>query len=259
MLLKDRVAIVTGGSSGIGRGIALELAREGARVVVADIREDPRRGIHHETDVSTTTLEEIEKLGSAGRFIHTDVTDVDHLQRLVDETVEWQGRLDILVNNAGSNYPGDSQSISIDEWDQVIGLNLRSVFAATKLAVPHLKKSACGRIIQISSVNAFGGGGGPPYASAKAAVVNMVRDLAIELGPDNITVNAICPGYIETALQDYATPELIEQCRDATPLPRLGTPKDVGRLAVFLASDNASWLTGDAVVLDGGMTCRVCV
>ena len=140
MLLKDRVAIVTGGSSGIGRGIALELAREGARVVVADIREDPLRGIYHETDVSTTTLEEIEKLGAAGRFIHTDVTDVDQLQRLIDETVEWQGRLDILVNNAGSNCPGDSQSISIDEWDQLIGLNLRSVFVATKLAVPHLKK-----------------------------------------------------------------------------------------------------------------------
>jgi NAD(P)-dependent dehydrogenase (short-subunit alcohol dehydrogenase family) len=259
MLLKDRVAIVTGSSSGIGRGIALEFAREGARVVVADIREDPRRGIYHETDVSTTTVEEIEKLGAAGLFIHTDVSDADQLQHLVNETITWQGQLDILVNNAGINPPGTTESTTMEQWEQVIGVNLRSVFVATKFAAPHLKKSACGRIIQISSVNAFGGGGGPAYAAAKAAVVNMVHDQALDLGPENITVNAICPGYIETAIQNVMTPEAIQASRDATPLPRLGTPRDVGRLAVFLASDDAAWLTGDAIVLDGGMIARVCV
>jgi len=202
MLLKDRVAIVTGGSSGIGRGIAIEFSREGAKVMIADIREDPRRGKYHETDVSTTTVAEIRKLGSEGRFLQTDVTDAAQLRCLVEDTVQWQERLDIPVNNAGRGFQGDSQSLSIKDWDDGVSLNLKAVFVATKLAVPYLKRSPHGRIIQISSVNASGGGAGPVHASAKAGVVNMVRDNAIELGPHGVTVNAICPGYIGTALQD---------------------------------------------------------
>ena len=115
-----------------------------------------------------------------------------------------------------------------------------------------MRKSKTGRIINIASVHAFAGGGGPAYAPAKAGVVNLTRDTAVEVAGDNITVNAVCPGYIETAIQDYLTPEQIDQCLEQTPLPRLGLPRDIGRACVFFASDDAEWITGTALPVDGG-------
>ncbi len=256
MLLKDRISIVTGGSSGIGRGIALEFAREGARIVIADIQESPLQGKYHEIDVTTPTVQEIENLGAQGIFIKTDVSEESQVARMVQRTVEHFGGLDILVNNAGIHIPGGSQDISIADWDKVVGINLRGVFMTTKLAIPHLKKSKFGRIIQIASVHAYGGGAGPAYASAKAAVVNMVRDTALEVGKFGITVNAICPGYIETAIQDYLTPEQVESSLQKTPMQRLGLPKDIGRAAVFFASDDAEWITGTSLLVDGGASAK---
>ena len=149
----------------------------------------------------------------------TDVADEAQVADAIQQTVEHFGGLDILVNNAGIHIPGGAQEISIADWDKVVGVNLRCVFVATKLAIPHLKQSKFGRIIQIASVHAYGGGAGPAYAPAKAAVVNMVRDTALEIGQFGITVNAICPGYIETAIQDYLTPEQIEEALEKTALP----------------------------------------
>ena len=256
MLLKDRISIVTGGSSGIGRGIALEFAREGASVVIADKQESPLQGKYHEKDATTPTVQEIEKIGTHGIFINTDVSDESQVAEMLQQTVEHFGGLDILVNNAGIHIPGGSQDISVADWDKVVGVNLRGVFLTTKLAIPHLKKSKFGRIIQIASVHAYGGGAGPAYASAKAAVVNMVRDTALEVGEFGITVNAICPGYIETAIQDYLTIEQIESSLEKTPLQRLGLPKDIGRAAVFFASDNAEWVTGTSLLVDGGASAK---
>jgi NAD(P)-dependent dehydrogenase (short-subunit alcohol dehydrogenase family) len=252
MVLKNRIAIVTGGSSGIGRGIALEFAREGARVVVADIQKEPRRGKYHEQETKTPTVEEIEKLGAQGKFIQTDMADESQVERLIQGTVEHFGGLDILVNNAGIYIPGGSQETTIADWDKVIGVNLRGVFVATKLAIPHLTQSRYGRIIQIASVHAYGGGAGPSYVAAKAGLVNLVRDTALEVGRYGVTVNAICPGYIETAIQDYLTVEQIEACKQRTPLPRLGLSRDIGRAAIFLASDDGEWITGASLVVDGG-------
>ena len=257
MLLKDRISIVTGGSSGIGRGIVLEFAREGARIVIADIQESPLQGKYHEIDVTTPTVQEIEKLGAQGIFVKTDVSNESQVVEMIQRTVEHFGGIDILVNNAGIHIPGGSQDISIADWDKVVGINLRGVFMTTKLAIPHLKKSKFGRIIQIASVHAYGGGAGPAYVSAKAAVVNMVRDTAIEIGKYGITVNTICPGYIETAIQDYLTPEQIESSLQKTPMQRLGLPKDVGRAAVFFASDDAEWITGTSLLVDGGVSAKV--
>ncbi|OGG51709.1 MAG: hypothetical protein A3F84_23455 [Candidatus Handelsmanbacteria bacterium RIFCSPLOWO2_12_FULL_64_10] len=257
MLLKDRVAIVTGGSSGIGRGVCIEFAREGARVVVADVQEAPRRGKYHEQTTVTPTVAEVESLGAKGLFVRADISDEAAVRDLMERAVSHFGGLDILVNNGGIYIPGSSQGLSVADWDRVVGLNLRGVFLATRVAVPHLRRSRAGRIIHIASVHAFGGGGGPAYAPAKAGVVNLARDSAVELGRDNITVNAICPGYIETAIQDYLTPDQIEDCRRRTPLPRLGLPKDIGRACVFLASDDASWITGVALTVDGGWRARV--
>lgn len=256
MLLKNRVCIVTGGSSGIGRGIALEFAREGASITIADIQESPLQGKYHEKDVTTTTVQEIENLRSNGIFIKTDVSDEKQVVQMIHQTVARFGGIDILVNNAGIHIPGSSQDISIADWDKVVAVNLRGIFITTKFAIPHLQKSKFGRIIQIASVHAFGGGAGPAYASAKAAVVNMVKDTATEVGKDRITVNAICPGYIETAIQDYLTQEQIDSSLEKTPLQRLGLPKDIGRAAVFFASDDAEWITGTSLLVDGGASAK---
>ena len=252
MRLKDRVAIVTGGSSGIGRGVCLEYAREGAKIVVADVIEHPKPGKHHDKDVTTPTMDVIKDLGGDGLFYQTDMSEEDSVRALVQETIAHYGRLDIIVNNAGIFIPGDTQSLTVAEWDQVTAVNIRGIFIATKYAIPHLKESRFGRIINVASVHAFHGGGGPAYAPAKAGVVNLTRDTAIEVGSCGITVNAICPGYIETPIQDYLTPEDIADCLHKTPLPRLGLPKDIGRAAVFFASNDAEWITGAALPVDGG-------
>ncbi len=252
MQLKDRVAIVTGGSSGIGRGICLEFAREGANVVVADIQEQPKRGKYHEQDVVTTTVEEVEKLGSQGLFVQTDVGEEAGIRRMVEAAVSQFGRLDILVNNAGIFVAGNTQTISVENWDRIMNINLKAHFLSARFAVPHLRQSPAGRIINIASVHAFAGGSGPAYAPAKAGVVNLTRDTAIEVANDGVTVNVICPGYIETPIQDYLTQEQIDDCLAKTPLPRLGLPRDIGRAAVFLASDDAEWITGVALPVDGG-------
>ena len=258
MRLKDRVALVTGASSGIGRGIALALACEGARVVVADVAEAPRRGKYHETDTVTPTVAEIKRAGGAAIFVQADVSQEVDVARMIAATVESFGGMDILVNNAGVyvHSPGHSETLSVADWDRMMGVNLRGVFLATKLAAPLLRESAHGRIIHIASIHAYGGGAGPAYAPAKAAIVNMARDTAIELGPHGVTVNAICPGYIETAIQDYLTPEQIADCLQRTPLPRFGLPSDIANAVVFFASDEAAWITGASLTVDGGYTAR---
>ncbi len=252
MKLKDRVAIVTGGSSGIGRGISIELAGEGARVVVCDLVERPRPGKYHDRDVTAPTVEALNAMGADGLFVKTDVSDEAAVNRLVDRTLETFGGLDILVNNAGVFALGDSQTLSVEEWDRVMGINLRALFLTTRAAVPHLKQSRAGRIINIASVHAFHGGGGPAYAPAKAGVVNLTRDTAVELASHGITANTICPGYIETPIQDYLTEAQIAEAAEKTPLPRLGLPKDIGRACVFFASDDAEWITGATLPVDGG-------
>ncbi len=252
MRLKDRVAIVTGGSSGIGRGICIEFAKEGASVVVADVQEEPKIGKWHDTDLETTTVEEVEKLNAAATFIRADMGKEDEVQAMMDTVGTHFGGLDIVVNNAGVHIPGNSQELSVADWDSVMGVNLRGFFIAVKYAIPHLRRSKVGRIINIASVHAFRGGGGPVYPAAKAGVVNLTRDTAIEVAVDNITVNAICPGYIETPIQDYLTKEDIAGALSHTPLPRFGTPKDIGRACVFFASDDAAWITGTALPVDGG-------
>lgn len=252
MRLKDRVAVVTGGSSGIGRGIALRFAEEGARVVVADVQEEPRRGKYHERDTVTPTAAAIAKSGGQAVFVPVDVADETAVRALITTTVERFGALDIVVNNAGIHIPGSSQEITVADWDRVVGVNLRALFLATKFAIPHLIRSRHGRLIHIASIHAFAGGAGPAYAPAKAAVVNLTRDTALEVAAHGVTVNAVCPGYIETAIQDYLTEEIIADCRRRTPLPRLGLPRDIANAALFFASDDAEWITGTALLVDGG-------
>ncbi len=252
MRLQDRVALVTGGSSGIGRGICLELAREGAQVSVADLREEPKVGKYHDVETQAPTAQAIVEGGGRAHFVEADLGDAASVEAMVAACVAQWGRLDIVVNNAGIHIPGDSQQLEVGDWDRVMAINLRGPYLSTKFAAPHLKQSPAGRIINIASVHAFAGGGGPVYPPAKAGLVNLTRDSAVELAGHGITVNAICPGYIETPIQDYLTEEQIEASRQRTPLPRLGLPRDIGRAAVFFASDDAEWITGTALPVDGG-------
>ena len=257
MLLKDRVAIVTGGSSGIGRSISLEFAKEGAKVVIADIVEKPKRGKFFEKEHKPPVATEINDNGGNATFIKTDVGNQDDVEELIRYTMDFYGQLDVLVNNAGIHIPGNSQELSMSDWDKVIQVNLRGQVVAAKSAIPHLKNSKFGRIIQIASINSFGGGLGPAYPISKAAVINLVHDLSIELGPHNVTVNAICPGAIETPIQDYMTKEIIDEYLKTIPLGRFGLPKDIARAAVFLASDDANWITGEHLTVDGGHRAKV--
>ncbi|WP_432798134.1 SDR family NAD(P)-dependent oxidoreductase [Poriferisphaera sp. WC338] len=251
MLLKDRVAIVTGASSGIGRGIALELGGEGAKVVVADVSENPKVGQRFGIDKSPTA-EAIKEANGEAVFLGADISSEKDVKRLIEKTVKAYGGIDIVVNNAGILVPKNMEDISIKEWQRVVDINLTGTFMVTKFAMMHLKQSQYGRVINISSQQAYGGGGGPSYTATKAALVNMTRDTAVELAPDSVTVNVICPGFIETPLQDYHTEASIKMAKQRTPLPRFGKPFDVGRAAVFLASDDAEWITGTSLVVDGG-------
>ena len=189
----NSVCLVTGGSSGIGRGIAIEFAKEGAFVVVTDIQEKPKTGKYHDTDLSTTTLEEIQNIGGKGIFIKTDVSNDNEIINLVEKIKTDFEKLDILVNNAGIHIPGSIEDLSIQDWDIVTGVNIRGVFLLSKNCIELLKTSDRGRIIHIASVHAFGGGNGPAYASSKAGIINLTKDMSISLGQYVITVNTICP------------------------------------------------------------------
>ena len=256
MLLGGRTALVTGASSGIGRAIAIEFGREGANVAIVDVQEAPKRGKYHEQDVTTTTAHEVEKLGAEAIFQKADVASDVELHRAIGAAVDRFHSIDILVNNAGVHVRGGLEELPVEAWDRIIDVNLRASYIAMRAAVPHLKRSPHGRIIQIASIHAYGGGLGPAYPASKAGVTNPVRDAAVGLGRYGITANVIWPGYIETAIQDYLTPQDIETYREAIPLTRLGRPRDVARAAVFLASDDAEWITGATLVVDGGHLAR---
>jgi NAD(P)-dependent dehydrogenase (short-subunit alcohol dehydrogenase family) len=248
----DRTVVVTGAASGIGRGIATRFGEEGANVVVADLQREPKRGERYDTDVTTPTDGLITD-GTPGdaTFVEADVSDPDSAAAMVEAAVAAYGGVDVLVNNAGIQIVGDSQSTTVEEWQRSIEIDLSGAFYCTKFAVPHIVERD-GQILNIGSVRGFEGGGGPPYAAAKGGVVNMTRDLAIELGEDGVRVNCINPGYIRTPLQDINTDEDVVKAENHTLLPRFGTPEDIGDAAVFLASDEASFITGANLAVDGG-------
>lgn len=251
---EGRTVVVTGGSSGIGRGIAIRFAEEGAAVVTADVRHDPAIGKYHGPDDERPTDQYIEEaLDGDATYVECDVSDPGDVEEMVETAVEEYGTIDVLVNNAGVYTPGTTEELSIEEWRRMIGIDLEGVFFCSKAAIPYLR-DAQGHIVNIGSVHSQEGGGGPAYASAKAAVVNLTRDLAVELADAPVHVNAICPGYIETPIQDYLTEEDIQEVQEHTLTPWFGTPEDIGNAAVFLASEEARFITGTALYVDGGWT-----
>ena len=250
---ENRIAIVTGASSGIGRGIALRLAEAGLSVVVADLQRSPKQGKHYDTDVVKPTDELIrEEFDGESLFVETDVTTEQAVRDTIDSTVNEFDHLDVLINNAGILIPGDTQELSRKDWQQQLDVNLSAYFLMAKYAIPHITKSTSGRIVNISSVNAHFGGAGPAYAATKAGIVNLTRDLATEVAEDSVTVNAVLPGVIKTPMQDLNDAETMKRQANNTPLTRLGEPRDIANAVQFFVSEEAEWITGSQLLVDGG-------
>jgi NAD(P)-dependent dehydrogenase (short-subunit alcohol dehydrogenase family) len=252
MRLADRIAIITGAARGIGRAVALGFAREGASVVVADVR----------TELAEQTVAEIAAAGGRALAVEADVTSPADLDRLVATTVERFGRIDILHNNAGvSGGPGDFFGYTPDDWDRILGVNLKSpFFLSQKVARVMVDQGRGGRILNTASVAGFIAAARPtiPYDVSKAGLRQMTVSLAAHLAPHGITVNAIAPGTIETDFSAaVVSPEQLAAYRDRRrqqiPLGRLGQPGDLVGAAIFLCSDEAAYVTGHTLVVDGGL------
>ena len=244
MRLRDRVAIVTGSARGIGRAVAAGFAREGAKVVAADLDAAGARRF----------VEEQKGDGVELLAMQVDVSREESVRSLVDGAVQTFGRLDILVNNAGI-YPVSSiTEMSEAEWDEVLHTNLVGNFLCSKAAIPHMRGCGRGRIISVTSTVAFKGArNGAHYAASKAGIIGLVKTLALEVAGDGITVNALCPGVTDTAQsRQHQTEEGLRRLGANIPLGRVGRPEDMVGPAVFLASDSAAFVTGQTVVVSGG-------
>lgn len=249
MRFDHRVAIVTGAAGGIGLATARQLAREGAHVLLADWSP------HGEKAAATLRSE-----GHDARFQSVDVSDETQVSALVEAAVSAWGRLDVMVSNAGISGRGVTDQTPLADWQRVLAVNLTGVFLCAKHAIPAMRKSGNGGAIvsTASIVGLVGVPGALPYSAAKGAVVNMTRTMALDCAPDRIRVNTVCPGFIEAAMEGV-TPRDQEQADRLIalhPLGRLGTGEDIAKAIAFLASDDASFVTGTALVVDGGYTAR---
>jgi NAD(P)-dependent dehydrogenase (short-subunit alcohol dehydrogenase family) len=252
--LADRTIVVTGGSSGLGRAMALAFAEHGADVVVGDVRRDPREG-------GAPTDAEITARGGSAVFVEADVSRTEDIDRLVAAAVERGGRLDVIVNNAvvaGRHSKGLLETTP-EDWDAIMAVGLRGVFLCCRRAVEQMlgqepRGEVRGRIINLSSQHGMvGTPGHVAYCAAKGGVVNLTRQLAVDFGRRGIMVNAIAPGKIlTTPLDEPDTDEILEYSRARTPFSRLGRPEDVAGAAVFLASNDSSYMSGTNLLVDGG-------
>lgn len=247
--LQGKVAIVTGAASGIGEAIALCFAREGARVIVSDVQD--ARG----EAVAARCNEEGEAL-----YLHCDVSREDEVRALVNAAVERFGRLDVLVNNAGFRASGVLHETTADLWDRMMAIDLKGVYLCSYYALPHLLRGGGGSIIMLSSVSGIAGDYGmAAYNAAKGAVTNLTRNMALDYAKDGVRVNAICPGAIFTPLIEQAWSEIGAEAAERAfngvyPPGRIGRPEEVANVALFLASDESSFVSGANIPVDGGIT-----
>lgn len=247
MRLKNKVAIITGGGTGIGRGIALMFGKEGASVIICGRRVRPLE----------ETVADIKRNGGEAIFIKADVSSSSQINNMVETALMKYGQIDILVNNAGIYLEDDVSSLEEKAWDAVINTDAKGVFLVSKAVIPHMIKQDGGKIINITSVaGLFGFEKSAAYCAAKGAVVNLTREMALDYGHHDIRVNAIAPGIIES---DMTAPVLKnkdtkENFLKNTPLGRIGKPEDIAYAAVYLASDESSFMTGQTIVIDGGWT-----
>lgn len=245
MGLEQKCAVVTGASRGIGRAIALELASQGARVVVNYSGSEQK---------AIDVVAEIVENGGEAIAVQANISDNDSVQALMKKAVDTYGSLDILVNNAGITRDNLLMRMKEDEWDDVINTNLKGVFLCTKAVTRQMMKQRAGRIINISSIVGVAGNPGQAnYVAAKAGVIGLTKTTAQELASRNILVNAIAPGFITTEMTDGLPEELKEAMLKQIPLAKLGQPEDVAKAVAFFASSNANYITGQTLHIDGGM------
>jgi 2-deoxy-D-gluconate 3-dehydrogenase len=244
--LKGRIAIVTGGNGGIGLGMARGLAGAGASVVVA--ARNPEK--------SQAAARELGKLGAEAMAVAADVTDEAAVDRLLQATLDRFGRIDILINNAGTNIRKSLHEYSLDEWHRVMNTNLTSAFLCCRAVYPSMKAAGGGKVINIGSMmSIFGASFSPAYGASKGGIVQLTKSAAIAWAPDNIQVNAVLPGWIDTELTQGArreVPWLHESVLKRTPARRWGTIDDMAGVAVFLASSASDFVTGTFIPVDGG-------
>lgn len=241
--LDGKVAIVTGAGRGLGKGIALKLAQEGAKVVVADVvKED-----------AETCVQEIKQAGGSAIVVLANIAKLDEVNRLFETTIKEFGRLDTVVNNAGINRDGMLHKMSDENWEMVIAVNLTGTFYMTREAVKHLREQKSGSIINISSMSWKGNLGQANYAASKAGVVGLTLTAARELARNHVTANVICPGFIETDMTRGMSEDGWKMMISKVPMGFAGKPKDVGNMVAFLASDEASYITGQIIEVSGGM------
>lgn len=256
--LRNQVAIVTGASSGIGTGIAKSIASAGAKVIINHSSEKSK-------DEAQKVLDEIQKNGGNGMIYQCDVSKEDQVVKMFSDVISEYGTVDILINNAGIQKDAKFIDMTLEEWDTVMGVNLRGHFLCSREAIKEFlrrgidttRSVACGKIIHISSVHEIiPWAGHANYAASKGAIKMLMQTLAQEHGADKIRVNSICPGAIQTPINKDAweTPEAMNDLMKLIPYNRIGQPEDVGNLAAFLASDLADYISGTSIFIDGGMT-----
>lgn len=245
MSLKDRVAIVTGGAQGIGYAIVEIFARRGASVLIADVIKDK---------AEAAAKEIAEKTGQKVRAVYVNVTENASAKAMVDTAVEEFGKVDILVNNAGVTRDNLLMRLTEDDWDCVLDINLKGAFNCSQAVVRQMMKQRYGRIINVSSVSGVVGQAGQTnYSSSKAGLLGFTKALAKEVGSRNITVNAVAPGFVETRLTVDLPQELKDFSIKLTPMGRFGKPEDIAYAVAFLATEEASFITGATLQVDGGM------
>jgi 3-oxoacyl-[acyl-carrier protein] reductase len=244
MRVKDRVGVVTGAGRGLGEASAIRLAEEGARVVASDV----------ELASAQKTADKIKAMGREAIAVKTDVSNRKETDELIETAIKTFGRIDILVNNAGITRDMSIKKMTEEDWDMVLNVNLKGAFNCAQFAAKYMIEQKYGRIINLSSRAYMGNPGQANYSSSKAGILGLTRSLAMELGRYNITVNAIAPGLIKTpgviTLPHYE--KIAERAIQSTPLGRLGEPIDIAHAVLFLASDEASYITGDVLHVTGG-------
>ncbi|OXB94477.1 3-oxoacyl-[acyl-carrier-protein] reductase [Parageobacillus galactosidasius] len=244
-MLQGKVALVTGASRGIGRAIALELARQGAKVAVNYAGNEAK---------ANEVVEEIKNMGGEAFAIQADVSNAKAVDQMVKAVLERFERIDILVNNAGITRDNLLMRMKEEEWDDVMNINLKGVFNCTKAVTRPMMKQRYGRIVNIASIVGVSGNPGQAnYVAAKAGVIGLTKTAARELASRNITVNAVAPGFITTDMTDRLSEELKAEMLKQIPLARFGEPEDVAKVVSFLVSDAASYMTGQTLHVDGGM------
>lgn len=244
MEIKGQAAVITGGARGIGKAIALELAGRGVDIAIADIIEEQAR----------ETAKELEKLGVKSMAVKMDVSDAGSVASSIAEIKEKMGRIDIFVNNAGITRDGLVMRMKEEDWDLVMGINLKSVFLCSKEVIKVMAKQRYGRIVNIASVVAFMGNPGQAnYSASKAGIVGLTKTIAKEYASRGITANAVAPGFISTAMTEALSENVREEMLKAIPLGKFGTPEDVAQAVSFLASPGAAYITGQVIHVNGGM------